>query len=166
MVDYAFVSVVYGSQIGDAASKSKLKTARKSGGKEQDDFARRHNYDMSIEPPANPLLPKQAPVAAPEAPVIPPSYEVRPVQYGYNGAHGAHFGSPAEWQTPPPQQDPHGLCHYCPHCGGCKRRMRPRNRRSRRRRDTNDLMQKVLMSVAFACFAIYVVETFVKRSSR
>jgi hypothetical protein len=158
MIEFSFISDVYGSLAGSDAGRPKIKTARKAGGKEQDDFARKRNYDMSIEPLTNPLLTK------PVQPIIPPAYEVRPVQYALNGAHGARHGTPAEWQTSPPAPS---CVRQCPNCGGCACGAdRPRPRRLRRRRASNDLMQRVLMSVAFACFAIYVVEAFVKRSSR
>jgi hypothetical protein len=91
MIEFGFISDVYGSLSGSDAGRPKIKTARKSGGKEQDDFARKRNYDMSIEPPQNPLLVK--PVQPREgSPIIPPAYEVRPVQNKYRTREPVYNG--------------------------------------------------------------------------
>ena len=187
MLEYAYVTEVYGQSFIKSNNKEhglRHKTARKSGEKEQDDFSRKRNFDMSVSgsPPdsklaieARPAVRGPSPVLSPypgsEAPIyeensklIPPMYEVRPMGYALNGAHGPRFGTPMSWQAP--AADPLMACQYsCPTCGMCAcaaaQRRPKRSRRSHT--DFQDLMHKILTTVALGAFAIFILDTLMKR---
>ncbi|GAQ89133.1 hypothetical protein KFL_004900013 [Klebsormidium nitens] len=101
MLEYAYVNEVYGQSFVKGHNKDhglRHKTARKSGEKEQDDFSRKRNFDMSVTgdgpdskvpiaatPDARGPSPVLSPYPGSEASIydettrlIPPMYEVAP----------------------------------------------------------------------------------------
>lgn len=187
MLEYAYVTEVYGQSFIKGNHKEhglKHKTARKSGEKEQDDFSRKRNFDMSVtgaapdsklaiaatpsdarggpSPVLSPYPGSEASIYDEPNRLIPPMYEVRPMGYALNGAHGPRFGTPRSWQTP--AVDPLVACQYsCPTCGMCACSSARPKRTRRGRTDFEDLIHKILTTVALGAFAIFIIDTLIKR---
>ena len=168
MLEYALISDVY--KVDSMASgKARHKTARKSGGRQQDEMSQRRLESSPLPQPVG-------------VPVADERYELRepqalrpydgPVYYDANGRYPSRFAErkPVVYEafsadpdaTYARGVDPYVRDHEC-RCRVCDGKMSRKRRRNRDPYDLDGLMRNVLFSFAIGAFAVYLIDVLRSR---